>query len=169
MSQERQARHNKKTNKQLVEKLVEKIIIVSRPIISQLINIEQAKHRKKIDKQLAVKRVKKIVDKIVGTMKEITKLGKSHFENINRGKHRKKVDKQKVERITEKVIIKFGIWFAVVFIPLSIIFFIFFEFGGLLKDAIQFIAGIVHVIIGTFQHIIVTIQKVISAFKQLKR
>ena len=120
-----------------------------------------AKQKKKLDRQ----DIGKIAEKLLA---KFTRL-KRHLIPVDRAKHRKKVDKEKAEKVAEKIIIKTGLMFALVFIPLAIIFFVFFEFGGWLKDAIEFIGAIIQKIIDIIQTIIVTVQKVISVFKQFTK
>lgn len=117
-----------------------------------------AKHRKKFD----VQRYQKILESLFEKIKLKTEILAGELSETKHARHRKKIDKEKVEKTAEKVIIKTAILFAVIFIPLFIILFIFFEFGGYLKDAIEFIAGIIHNIVRFCQFIFSVIGKIIQ-------
>jgi DNA repair exonuclease SbcCD ATPase subunit len=131
-----------------------------------------ARHRKKIDKQKLLdqieERAKTIAKTLIEIIKEKARLIVNDLNQVKHAKHRKRVDKEKVEKVAERVIIKTALMFAIVFIPLFIVGFVFFEFGGLIKDAFEFIVGIAQKIGNILHHIIGFIQQVIAAFKQLK-
>lgn len=137
--------------------------------MSETRQARHGKRPKKFDKQW----FQKILESLVEKIKYQTEVLASQLNETKHARHRKKIDKDKVEKVTEKVIIKTAIMCAVIFIPLLIILFVFFEFGGYIKDVIEFIAGIIHKIFSIFQMIFSTIQKIIgfiqglfSAFKK---
>ncbi|WEG11886.1 hypothetical protein PU629_17400 [Pullulanibacillus sp. KACC 23026] len=120
----------------------------------------EARHRKKAEKQfyqLIADKLKAKVQQWLNELKFATK----------QAKHRKKIDKEKVESITEKVIIKTAILFAKIFIPLGLLLFCVFEFGGYVKDAIVFIWGIFHSILNVFRFIGTVIELIIKAINQV--
>ncbi len=131
------------------------------------------RNRKKMDPELIKKVTKAFMDQIL--MKLKTKWHELMATQMYRkeAKHRKRIDSEKVEKIAERVILKTALICAVIFIPLFILGFLFFEFGGWIKDAIEFIGGIIGKIVAVIRfiaHIITLIvhgiQQILAAFKK---
>lgn len=137
----------------------------------------QERHRKKMDvdeiKRVAKVHAEQFIQKI--KIKAKTKWDAFVAAQVYRkqAKHRKTMDSEKVEKMAEKVILKTALICIKIVLPIVILGFLFFEFGGWIKDGVEVIAGVIGKIVTFFQllfHIVAVIvqwiQQLIAAFKQ---